>query len=71
MRLPIPPVIDEEGGNFVVDLGEIQSVPGTAMVDTFVVSVEDAYGCKRQLSVPGISVNVKRIKVRPEGIFHA
>ncbi|KAF8514743.1 hypothetical protein JB92DRAFT_3082946 [Gautieria morchelliformis] len=46
LRLPIPSVIDEEGGTFLVDL----------------VSVEDAYGCKRQLSVPGISVNVKRVK---------
>ncbi|KAF8585137.1 hypothetical protein K439DRAFT_1632955 [Ramaria rubella] len=46
LRLPIPSVIDEEGGTFLVDL----------------VSVEDSYGCKRQLSVPGISVNVKRVK---------
>ena len=28
------------------------------------VSVEDAYKCKRSLSVPGIAVNVRRILVR-------
>lgn len=32
--------------------------------DVFIVSVEDAYGCKRPVSVPGILVNVRRIKVR-------
>ncbi|KAF8527547.1 hypothetical protein BU17DRAFT_73948 [Hysterangium stoloniferum] len=53
LRLPIPAVIDEEGGTFQVDL----------------VSVEDAYGCKRQLSVPGVSVNVKRVK--PTAKFYA
>lgn len=30
------------------------------------MSVEDINGCKRQLSVPGISVNVKRVKVRSD-----
>ena len=28
-----------------------------------VASIEDAYGCKRPLSVPGISVNVRRVQV--------
>lgn len=27
------------------------------------MSVEDVYGCKRSISVPGISVNVRRVKV--------
>lgn len=27
------------------------------------VSIEDAYGCKRPLSVSGVSVNVKRVRV--------
>jgi hypothetical protein len=27
------------------------------------VSVEDSYGCKRSISVPGVSVNVRRVKV--------
>ncbi|KIJ53452.1 hypothetical protein M422DRAFT_241697 [Sphaerobolus stellatus SS14] len=53
LRLPIPSVVDEEGGTFQVDLA----------------SVEDAYGCKRSLSVPGISVNVKRVK--PTAKFYA
>ncbi|GJJ13358.1 hypothetical protein Clacol_007610 [Clathrus columnatus] len=53
LRLPIPSVIDKEGGTFQVDL----------------VSVEDSYGCKRQLSVPGVSIDVKRIK--PTAKFYA
>jgi hypothetical protein len=28
------------------------------------VSIEDVYECKRPVSVPGISVNVRRVKVR-------
>jgi hypothetical protein len=31
--------------------------------DPLIVSVEDSYGCKRSISVPGISVNVRRVKV--------
>ncbi|KAI0778735.1 hypothetical protein BD413DRAFT_465706 [Trametes elegans] len=45
LSLPIPKTIDREGGTFEIDL----------------VSVEDAYGCKRSVSVPGIAVNVRRI----------
>ncbi|OBZ79799.1 hypothetical protein A0H81_01490 [Grifola frondosa] len=45
IQVPIPKVIDRDGGSFEIDL----------------VSVEDAYGCKRSLSVPGITVNVRRI----------
>ncbi|KAG6380911.1 hypothetical protein JVT61DRAFT_5303 [Boletus reticuloceps] len=37
IQVPIPSKIDKEGGTFEVDL----------------VSVEDAYGCKRSISVPG------------------
>ncbi|KAG0707446.1 hypothetical protein DFH29DRAFT_979777 [Suillus ampliporus] len=44
--VPIPSVIDKEGGTFDVDL----------------VSVVDSYGCKRSISVPGVSVNVRRVK---------
>ncbi|KAI0964418.1 hypothetical protein AcW1_001243 [Taiwanofungus camphoratus] len=46
LRLPIPKAVDKEGGSFEIDL----------------VSVEDAYGCKRALSVPGIMVNVRRVQ---------
>ncbi|KAH7930605.1 hypothetical protein BV22DRAFT_1191200 [Leucogyrophana mollusca] len=46
IQVPIPSVIDKEGGTFDVDL----------------VSVEDTYGCKRSISVPGVSVNVRRVK---------
>ncbi|KAI0727871.1 hypothetical protein C8Q72DRAFT_876158 [Fomitopsis betulina] len=40
----IPKDVDREGGSFEIDL----------------LSVEDAYGCKRSLSVPGVAVNVRR-----------
>ncbi|EEB90993.1 hypothetical protein MPER_10724 [Moniliophthora perniciosa FA553] len=39
LQIPIPSHINQEGGSFDIDL----------------VSVEDKYGCKRSLSVPGIS----------------
>ncbi|KAI9068689.1 hypothetical protein FKP32DRAFT_1587461 [Trametes sanguinea] len=45
LTLPIPKSIDRDGGSFEIDL----------------VSVEDAYGCKRSLSVPGVAVNVRRV----------
>jgi nucleoporin POM152 len=40
-----------------------------AEIDLTLVSVEDANGCKRSLSVPGISVNVRRVK--PTAKFYA
>ncbi|KAF9245820.1 hypothetical protein BU15DRAFT_85502 [Melanogaster broomeanus] len=46
IQVPIPAKVDKEGGSFEVDL----------------VSVEDTYGCKRSISVPGVSVNVRRVK---------
>ncbi|KAH9937368.1 uncharacterized protein B0H18DRAFT_970234 [Fomitopsis serialis] len=46
LNLPIPKAVDRDGGSFEIDL----------------VSVEDSYGCKRSLSVPGIAVNVRRVK---------
>ncbi|GBE77622.1 hypothetical protein SCP_0105020 [Sparassis crispa] len=46
LHLPIPKAVDKDGGMFEIDL----------------VSVEDAYGCKRALSVPGVAVNVRRIQ---------
>lgn len=51
--VPIPANIDKEGGTFEVDL----------------VTVEDMYGCKRSVSVPGISVNVRR--VQPTARFYS
>ncbi|KAI6135562.1 hypothetical protein EV401DRAFT_2052400 [Pisolithus croceorrhizus] len=51
--VPIPSDIDKEGGTFEVDL----------------VTVEDMYGCKRSVSVPGISVNVRR--VQPTAKFYS
>ncbi|KAG8930377.1 hypothetical protein FRC02_004294 [Tulasnella sp. 418] len=46
VSVEIPKDVDAEGGTFQVDL----------------VSIVDANGCKRSLSVPGISVNVQRVK---------
>ncbi|KAG2155546.1 hypothetical protein DEU56DRAFT_767978 [Suillus clintonianus] len=46
ITVPIPSVIDKEGGTFDVEL----------------VSVVDSYGCRRSISVPGVSVNVRRVK---------
>ncbi|KAH8120086.1 hypothetical protein DFH11DRAFT_1558255 [Phellopilus nigrolimitatus] len=46
LKVPIPSAIDEEGGMFQVDL----------------VSVEDSYKCRKDLAVPGMSVNVRRVK---------
>ncbi|KAI0347722.1 hypothetical protein BDW22DRAFT_1384582 [Trametopsis cervina] len=46
IQIPIPAIIDKNGGSFEIDL----------------VSVEDAYGCKRSISVPGVAVNVRRVK---------
>ncbi|KAK7058444.1 hypothetical protein VNI00_002078 [Paramarasmius palmivorus] len=46
LQIPIPSQVNKEGGSFDIDL----------------VSVEDKYGCKRSLSVPGISVKVRRLK---------
>ncbi|TFK77394.1 hypothetical protein BDN72DRAFT_830551 [Pluteus cervinus] len=46
LQIPIPKLVNKEGGTFEVDL----------------VSIEDTYKCKRPLSVAGISVNVRRVK---------
>lgn len=47
VQVPIPDIIDQEGGTFQIDL----------------VSIQDSYGCKKDLAVPGMSVNVRRVKV--------
>ncbi|KAJ6604793.1 hypothetical protein DFH09DRAFT_1242695 [Mycena vulgaris] len=47
LQIPIPPRVDRDGGTFDIDL----------------VSIEDVYECKRPVSVPAISVNVRRIQV--------
>ncbi|EIN13930.1 hypothetical protein PUNSTDRAFT_140355 [Punctularia strigosozonata HHB-11173 SS5] len=46
LEVPIPASVDTEGGFFNIDL----------------VSVEDSSGCKRTVSVPGITVNVRRVQ---------
>jgi nucleoporin POM152 len=46
INVQIPKVVDRDGGNFEIDL----------------VSVEDSNGCKKSLSVPGVSVSVRRVK---------
>ncbi|KAF9074850.1 hypothetical protein BDP27DRAFT_1415766 [Rhodocollybia butyracea] len=46
LQIPIPARVDKEGGTFEIDL----------------VSVEDKSKCKLPVSVPGISVNIRRLK---------
>ncbi|KAJ7727833.1 hypothetical protein DFH07DRAFT_970045 [Mycena maculata] len=46
IQVPIPTRVDRDGGTFDIDL----------------VSIEDVYECKRPVSVPAISVNVRRVK---------
>ena len=66
IEVPIPPAIDRNGGSFEVDLGaSIHPVlEASSNPESDVVSVEDSYGCKRDISVPGVVVNVRRVKVR-------
>lgn len=67
LHIPIPTRVDRDGGAFDVDLGS--SVSCDCNVPRFTartVSIEDVYECKRPVSVPGISVNVRRVKVRGE-----
>ncbi|EIW87006.1 hypothetical protein CONPUDRAFT_44325 [Coniophora puteana RWD-64-598 SS2] len=45
-QIPVPDLINKEGGVFDIDL----------------VNIEDANGCKRPVVVPGLSVNVRRVK---------
>ncbi|KAF8640975.1 hypothetical protein AX17_000621 [Amanita inopinata Kibby_2008] len=46
LQIPIPQEVDKDGGSFEVDI----------------LSVEDAYKCKRSINIPGVSVDVRRIK---------
>ncbi|KAJ3844932.1 hypothetical protein EV361DRAFT_393865 [Lentinula raphanica] len=46
LQIPVPATVDKEGGTFEIDL----------------ISVEDKSRCKLPISVPGISVNVRRLK---------
>ncbi|KAF5323559.1 hypothetical protein D9611_005631 [Ephemerocybe angulata] len=52
LQIPIPPSIARDGGNFEVNL----------------LNVEDVYKCKRSISVPGVTVNVRR--TRPTARFY-
>lgn len=64
IQVPIPSKIDKEGGTFEVDLGKPSRVlQPSCHSSRLIVSVEDSYGCKRSISVPGVSVNVRRVKV--------
>lgn len=62
-QVPIPDIIDREGGSFGVELGHFHPDCTLFHTDRFIVSVEDSDGCMRSISVPGISVNVKRVGV--------
>jgi hypothetical protein len=65
LQIPIPKTVDKDGGSFDIDLS------GHCCIETcfvfltvfVIVSIEDSYGCKRSIMVPGISVNVRRVQV--------
>jgi nucleoporin POM152 len=67
IHVPIPDAIDKEGGSFDIELGKsvlfrfIMTI--SLIYYAYIASIEDSYGCKRSLSVPGISVNVRRVQV--------
>lgn len=63
VRVPIPSDIDRDGGSFEVALGKTRSSPYLQPLISNLASVEDAYGCKRTLTIPTVSVNVRRVKV--------
>ncbi|KAI9512489.1 hypothetical protein F5148DRAFT_1162138 [Russula earlei] len=46
LQVSVPKDVNREGGSFEINI----------------VSVEDSSGCKRTLSVPGVAVNVKKVK---------
>ncbi|GLB35866.1 putative nucleoporin pom152 [Lyophyllum shimeji] len=46
IKIPIPKGLESDGGTFEINI----------------VSIEDAYKCKRPVSVPGISVDVRAVK---------
>ncbi|KAJ4485797.1 hypothetical protein J3R30DRAFT_3442070 [Lentinula aciculospora] len=46
LQIPVPAAVDNEGGTFEIEL----------------ISVEDKSKCKLPITVPGISVNVRRLK---------
>ncbi|KAH9178805.1 hypothetical protein EDB89DRAFT_1928552 [Lactarius sanguifluus] len=46
LRVAVPKDVNREGGSFEINI----------------VSVEDSSGCKRTLSVPGVTVNVRKVK---------
>jgi nucleoporin POM152 len=63
LQIPIPKRIDKEGGSFMVDLGMSHYHEFCSSLRFVSVSVEDASGCQRLISVPGVSINVRRIQV--------
>lgn len=69
IQVPIPKKIDLEGGNFEIDLSASFFSPCAGQILNFpLVSVEDKYRCKRPVTVSGITVNVRRIKVTSTSI---
>lgn len=66
VHLPIPKDVDRDGGSFEVDIGWSSNSLLPNSEDSHViclVSIEDSHGCKRSVSVPGLTVNVRRVKV--------
>jgi nucleoporin POM152 len=64
IKVKIPKDVDKDGGTVLVDLSASLINASDRIVLIFmIVSVEDANGCKRNLNVPGVTVNVRRVKV--------
>jgi len=61
----VPRDVNREGGSFEINIGGyyVTTLESRYLCDFLeTVSIEDSSGCKRTLSVPGITVNVKKVK---------
>lgn len=64
LQVSVPKDVNREGGSFEINIGGFYSHIGGLLQMRFLrpVSIEDSSGCKRTLSTPGATVNVKKIK---------
>ena len=65
LQVDVPKDVNREGGSFEINIGGyyVTTLESRYLCDFLeTVSIEDSSGCKRTLSVPGITVNVKKVK---------
>jgi len=65
LQVDVPRDVNREGGSFEINIGGyyVTTLESRYLCDFLeTVSIEDSSGCKRTLSVPGITVNVKKVK---------